>query len=560
MDYYVCTEADKNAIAYNRCFADAENGRVWLALLRLDDLREQFPNDAHINYAEALIRLDYLGEGTKAQELCWGAFQSNPQLKEALFNSVRYAPDRKTFHARISEAQRKFPNEPGIQGLYSLERSNHAENEPYWKFLYSTLGPEHEKKAGECAAVLELILKVGEDEIPPNEYAKFLRYRGESLRKLDRNAENRLQFFGERFLPENRLSLQQAFTEFEQYIDDPYFRNPETLNLCGVYAMLLNKYDQALKYANEAISTGGKGYINPHRNKALILWGMGLNEESLALDEETLKKAEQAGDKVQVDEIKMVLAAHRKKEPSNITEFRPTLEVVFNGAGDAAFQEITSGKSTIEGISAPFLQRIKMIGWNWSVAYVPIMAEMFAFFSPEATYFIVEHSINDIPPIHQKGFIENIHIALRFLASYGTGVIKRDAVRLTTLIILNPLHSHNSFDTKTIKSAYRQSIRNFSMAAEGPPILELSNQVIKEMSRISLSLPVWMEDQSYITPEEIENTRLLISEQILLTERQLSLKKYWRNGTDPNKSKISGFVFILILFGISLLIWYFFQA
>lgn len=329
MDYYVYSDSDKLAIAYNRCFGDAENGRVWLALMRLDDLRKQFPDDPHLDYAEALIRIDYLGEGINAQKLCWKAFQSEPKLIEALFNSIKFAPDRNSFHERINISMRVMPNEQGILGLRGCENENRINGEPYWLYLKSILDPQlFEERPGEYASIVELILNEGKDEIPPIEYAKFVRVRGESLRKLDRKAENRMMFFGERFLPEDRLVLKKALNEFEQYITDPYFRNQETLNLCGVWSMLLGLQKNAIIYADEAIKAGGEDYIYPYRNKALALWEMGQHNESIKLDEETLIKAEQAGDHVQVDEITKVLAIHRKNPPANLTEFRPMLEVV----------------------------------------------------------------------------------------------------------------------------------------------------------------------------------------------------------------------------------------
>lgn len=525
MDYYVYTEADKTAIAYKRCFADAENGRVWLALMRLEDLREQFPDDANVDYAEALIRIDYLGEGLKAGQLCWKASQSEPRLREALFNSVKYAPDRETFLNRISKVIISFPNEQGIVSLQAMELANHADGNLYWFYLRNLLDPElNEKRPGEYAAIIELILNDGGDNIPPEEYAKLLRIRGESLRKIDRNAENRLRFQGEQFLSDERIALATALKEFEENITDPYFRNMETLNLCSAWSMLLGFFDQSIKYADKAIELGGIEYLYPHRNKALSLWGTGKQKESLDLDQETLHKAETAGDEVQAEEIRKAIADHRKKLPENLAEFRPAIEVVLGGAGDVAYQEITAGKSTLEGISSQFQIRLNKIGRRWTVAYVPLMSEMFAFFSPEAAHFIIVDAINKLPDNTKNEILDNISMALRYLAAYGTAVVKHDSVRLIALQILGTLEAN-----KMLK-IYRQSILNLSVASLGSPLSMLSELVKKEMSRISFYLPFCIENQPVINNDELEIAHRLIHDRFTLTERELKSNKSNKSG------------------------------
>ena len=51
-----------------RCFFDAEHGWITLSLDRLDDLKNEFPSDPQVLYAEALIRKGFLGQGIKAEK------------------------------------------------------------------------------------------------------------------------------------------------------------------------------------------------------------------------------------------------------------------------------------------------------------------------------------------------------------------------------------------------------------------------------------------------------------------------------------------------------------
>lgn len=565
MKYYTFTDADKKATAYQRCFGDAENGRLWLSFLRLNDLRGQFPNDADIDYAEGLLLLEHLGEGINAQELFWKAYQRNPQLKEALFNAAKFSPDQNTFDLRIAEARRIAPDERGIQELYQNNVHFKGEKEPFWKFLLSMLVPDFaENRPGDYASVIQLILKSGGDDIPPADYAHFVRVRGECLRKIDRKAEARLQFLGEHFRPEDRLALKHALDEFEQNIHDPYFRNQETLNLCGVYSMLLGLYEKALKYADQAILAGGVNYIYAHRTRALVLWEMGQKRDCITLEEAMLRKASLLGDNTQVDAIKKVLEMHNKYQPSNLAEFKPNMNLMFSGVGDAAFDEITQGKSKIGGIAAAFRTRLGMLGTGWNVGYIPVMAEMFAFFSPEASHFILDEAIKKMPAQNQYDFITNVITASIFIAVHSKGVLQRDATRWLTLRLLSPL------DAKSIRIAYRQLIQNISLAAVGSSLSSLSDLVNNELSRISPHLPGWLDDQSPMSSDEEALARTFISERITPTPAILESKVYWNHNKAPGvnqqtnsdnsmKSKKNGcaLVFLLLIFGIGLLLYLF---
>ena len=61
--------SDNIPFSIQRCYFEADQTRVRLALERLRGLEEQFPGDARIAYAEGIVRRDYLGQGLRAREL-----------------------------------------------------------------------------------------------------------------------------------------------------------------------------------------------------------------------------------------------------------------------------------------------------------------------------------------------------------------------------------------------------------------------------------------------------------------------------------------------------------
>ena len=79
--YYQRDQDDKiNSV--NRCFTDAEQGRIELALVRIGDVLEEFPNDASVLYARGLLQRDSLGSGSKAREDFERAYQFASQRAE----------------------------------------------------------------------------------------------------------------------------------------------------------------------------------------------------------------------------------------------------------------------------------------------------------------------------------------------------------------------------------------------------------------------------------------------------------------------------------------------
>lgn len=487
MRYYHRTKQDKLDLAYNRCFIDAQEGRVWLALMRLQDLADEFPKDAHVIYAEALIRKDYLGQGACAYALLTKAYQLDNRLKEAACNAAKFAPSMREFDIWSATALEVAPEDTALQALMTRHLACSSQGLPYWRFLHMGAGSLGEQSYGTTAALLELALQAGGTEMTPREKANCHRVRAESLRALDRAAEDHLQALGEQSLPQDRLALQEALAELERALSDEgseAFYDPELWNLRAAWAYLMREYRLAITYVDQAVQYRPVAYALPHLNKALSLWELDQNAEALACAKEALHQAEASQNEAHQEQVKQAIEDHTKhKAPETLDELRPYLEQVLYGAGDAAEREISDERGKLEDVGTSLCQRVQIVGHAWSMDYVTVLAELLSFYSPEAAFFIVEQAAEGAPNL-----LDNILNAALFLAGYGEGVSQRDSARLLALEIISALEAN------AIRNMYRKGILEVSSAATDE-LTQLDSLLRKELLRMHPLLPPLIADQ-----------------------------------------------------------------
>lgn len=544
MQFYTFSNEDKIATAYNRCFFDAENGRTWLALLRLEDMRNQFPDDPDINHAEAIIRVRFLGQGLVGQDLCWKAFTQKPNLQDtsqALSLALNSSPDANTFQTRAAVALRTYPNDQSVKQIIQLERESREEGKPHWIFLDKFLTPliQEQGKAidaslvkdpGIFASRIELILHSGSNEIPPDEKAHYLRFRGELLRELDRTAENKLKFLGENFIPKDRLSLQQALSEFEKNIDDPYFRDAETLNLCAAWSFLLHCFQDSINFADEAEELGGPEYINPIQNKALAYSALGDGISSKNCFQKALEIARRHGDDARAQNILLAMEEQKKLPPPQFHELRPKFESVLGGDGDVSYHEITAAKGTLESMGGHFAKRLKLIGLDWSPKYFVVVAELLAFYSPESAHFIIAKALESFPEERGKQVVGHLTIATHFLAANANGVLRRDCVRLRTLQLISLL------DADIILEVYRKQVRDISLEANRP-LSEVADLIKDEMARFHPLMPNFLDNLPPMSTDDRKNAQFVINEFFMLGQKQ-TIRDFKESSYGQNHEKI----------------------
>jgi tetratricopeptide (TPR) repeat protein len=482
MNFYRLSEQDKLAVAYIRCFQEAEDGRAALALARLGDLAKEFPADGDVTYSEALIRIQFLGQGVQGHQLCWTAYQQKPSIQEALFNSLKFCPDRQTFHMIKKELTPTARNEPGVCRLLEIEE----DTENFVDHLIAIFS-NHMSGDGEKAAMLELILKSGTD-LPPDVYGKYLHARGILLRELDKAAEHKLLGHSEFFLPEDRLALAQALHLFEKNIKNPYFISPEVFNYCSAWCYLLHQYEKTIQYADLALESRPDGYALPYRNRAQALWSLGRKAEGDYWIQKALRQAEDGADAGQIRAIKDVMTNQERPLP----EPKELMEGILAAAGDQAYSEITAGKSKLERIAELLENKLDMVGTQWSGMHVRLVSELLSMFSPEAAHFIWiradQHRQKKGKPL-AGSLILNAAVCL---VGIGDGVIRRDAARLVLLGAMT------SLDGNQMMKTYQEGIADIAATALAP----LSDiHSICQMELKHYPLPEWISTQVPMTPE-----------------------------------------------------------
>ena len=144
--YFRDNEDKKNTL--NRCFFDAEHGWTSLSLGRLVDLHAEFPNDPQVEYAEALIRKDFLGQGIKAEELFVKAqrhskdcSKTNETYLFSIFNSAKYARSVDEYRRQERIARKLAPNDPdlGLFGQINQALAKGITTQIYWPMLLPTI-------------------------------------------------------------------------------------------------------------------------------------------------------------------------------------------------------------------------------------------------------------------------------------------------------------------------------------------------------------------------------------------------------------------------------------
>lgn len=466
----------------NRCYFDADHGRVRLALERLRDLEAELGEDAKISYAEGLLRKDFLGQGVKAYECFVRALGLDPNHASAACNAAVYAPNEAEYRKWGQIATRLSP-----QDAASLQAKAEALDQgiPYGMlFLEAGRG----EKPGNSAACIELGLLT--TQLRPDEEVEVRRARAQTLRMLDSEAAHRWETMVEAFPPDERLALAEAIAEIDRAITlDEY--DAELWNLKSAWCCLMERYEESLACADRAIELRPEGYCRPHQNKALSLWRLSKREEALACTQEALRQAKSRGQQEEIPQLNRMLKdmTISQREPT-LVEVQPMLAQVVRAAMVTADQEIGLMKTTLQEVEAAFLhQRIYAahLAPNDAMTYVPAMAQALSYLSPE-TCFLMLHEI-----AKKDGSVyENCMRATLYIAAHAEAVMQRDALRLLVLAIFVPaLMPGNEED---VRELYRQAILEVSAASTGK-MAQLDRLMRQQLTGIAPALPGLIADQ-----------------------------------------------------------------
>ena len=279
-----------------RCFFDAEHGWITLSLDRLDDLKNEFPSDPQVLYAEALIRKGFLGQGIKAEDLFLEAqctatnrTKENENYLLSSYNSAKYARNIKEYIRQEKIFRKLAPNDPDILYFDSVNHLLEAGNE-YANILNDAVVQwQHHAingTDGDIAAFAEIALISGEHNINVEIGLRTARYH--ALRQLDKVAESSRKIRGEGTPPNERLALKYAMAEINNLVsiesNNHMFWNEKT-----AWHILLREFSQALSSADRAIELCPHSYYKPKINKATALVGLERKDEALCIAKEVLE-------------------------------------------------------------------------------------------------------------------------------------------------------------------------------------------------------------------------------------------------------------------------------
>jgi len=483
----------------NRCFFDAEHGWLTRALKRLGDALKEFPNDPQIEYAEALIRKDFLGQGLKAQELFLEANthatdrrKSNENYLFSTFNATKYARNEKEFMERVEIARSLAPDDSDLRFFNQILASLRDGNS-YGALLGHAVGVhQSESQHGECASFAELALQSEEHSL--DDELGLRKARMASLRELDKAAEASRNTRVEGFPPEERLTLQEAMVEMEIALTlDP--EDHMLWNFKSGWLCLLDRHEEAIVAADRSLTLCPEGYVKPLTNKALALQKQGRKDESKEIAQKALSESEIIGDEGKGDKelAQRILESLAATQIPDEYMLGFMAERIFQSVQLTAQQEMAQWKGSKAGdqILKGLKHRVSILGEKWSNDYVKIMEEILCDFCPETGYV----TIMRLADSRQEAYQHCLHAVL-YIAAHQNGIMQQDACRFLIFLILG------AGKYNLIRKIYREAI--LGSTAVGPG--EFSNleqnmrQEILNFNPIILKL---VAEQATLNPNEI---------------------------------------------------------
>ena len=450
---------DKHNIL-SRSHTEAEQGRIKLALERILDLLVEFPDDATVLYSQGLLLRDFLGKGIEAVKSFELAFQRASVEDEirglAAFNIAALAKDQVTFDKWYAITSGILPNDKQLKIMKDAnERLQKSGNDYHEGIVVSSLNSDKSISQGSIAARLEIALAFGSFEIEKETDIRCRR--AFLLRELDLKAANTREMLVEKVPPTERLALIEALTEIEKAISlDEY--NAEFWNFRAAWCMLLQKNDEAIIFADKAISLRPFQYAKPWINKALAYCNIMNFEQMKEIAKVAVLQAKAAGDYKDIADAEKLVAKYItiNKAPDK-NHFINWVKDFMNAVMITSIKEISQEgwSGNYENLEKGFLKRTNQFGNDWNPLYLKNMTEMLTFFTPETCWGI-------LATIQTKNFPVYDHSlnALLYIIINSKGVLQRDSARLFCLLLMGTL------SIEDMRRMYRQAVLETAFASE----------------------------------------------------------------------------------------------
>ncbi len=474
------------------CDFDADHGHVKLALDRLRDLEEEVGADAKISYAEGLLHRDFLGQGLQAHQCFVRALDLNPTHALAACNATHSAPTEAEFRRWAELAIQVSPSDAPM--LRTLMQQLGQEGASYQAYLLQRSASRFEKgKHGSSAAYLELVLQAG--MLEENQKSQIRRRRAQYLRKLDREAAQLRETAGERFPSEERLSLQAAVDELDRAIaQDEY--DAELWNLRSAWCILLERSEDAITAANNAIRLRPAGYSKPYLNKATALLKLDRYEEGLAMAKRAKEEAtgETSSEDIRLAEIVLSVIQQGPVACTEDTALQVAQKIIL-GTEVRTQQFAGLIQGTANDLDRMFKIRLGAAKTGSSLDHVAPVAQLLAYCPVEAAATVLRNLRRTNPSAWTCSFEAGLYIVAK-----GEPVMQRDASRLVLLLIL---------DQPTVEQMRRTLRENILAPSAGNPsdFGALAENIGAEMLRLNSDFPELLLKQAPPTEQELNKAR-----------------------------------------------------
>jgi tetratricopeptide (TPR) repeat protein len=471
-----------------RCYFDADCGRIKLALDRLKDLEMELGENPKIYYAEGMLRKDSMEQGIKAFSCYTKALELDPNYENAAVNAAAYAPNEEEIRKYIKIAAKLAPIDASI-----IQKRLEILDESCYKFWQVLIGNSVDTERG---ALIELALS--STKFPLETELKYRRDRFQILRSLDNSDQMKRETMCEFFPPNERLALHEALEELNRAIDlDPY--DATFWNYKASWCRFLGRYEEAIISADEAIKQRPIGYHLPHHNKALIFAKQRKIPEAIACAQEALAQAI-AGEKS--DEIfviqELIADLNSPIEEVLLDEMLPVITQIVRTAHITANREINLiMQSNNKDNRASIAEMVDLVkrginnlhpSPNNAMDYVPGMAELLSYFTPETLFVTLDQIQMSDNISYQNSLTATIYIAV-----HSEKIMQRDALRLLVLTIFKNAISSGNGDM--VRDQYRKAILEVSAAAKDE-ISNLDQLMRMELERIHPDFPRLIADQA----------------------------------------------------------------
>jgi tetratricopeptide (TPR) repeat protein len=496
LNFYNRTEDDKLSCIH-RCYFEADHGNIYDALERIKDLQQEFPNDPKINFAEAQLKEDFLGQGVKSRELYKNAYDLDNNHFLAIFHLMDLSPDEDEFR-KWANILFKTPNGGDMaDNMIKMVKVTLKDFDSGLKYFNWLIGNSQlkykEQSYGSSASGIEIAL-INYENYEDIDEVDLRRNRAESWRLIDKEADAKIHNYG-LSNPNKRLSLMEAYKELENVIEiDEY--DAELWNLKSAWAYLLDKSEDSIKYAEKAIKLRPHNYPKPYHNKALAYSKLKMYDNALKCAKKARLEAKNGNfpsDVKMADSFMKDLSYQKKPfEMKHVETIANTVLIYTHKFSD---KYIKLYNLSLNDISKFILKGINKS--STSQEYINLMAELLSTF-PSETVFRANLNLFDRGKFEIN---EKCLIAALYLATHSEGMARRDAGKFILISILA------NFKVDKIREIYRRLILAPSEAASNE-LSQLNNIMIQEINLFGSVGPEYLYEsivkQNPITPEEME--------------------------------------------------------